>query len=297
MLEPPATTTGGLVRDENGRPIAGASVRILGSCENPDTKDFADFDLKVKTDTQGRWTCSELPKSWTWINVLASHPDYIDTLVDGHFDSPTTEQLRGQSVVTMLSRGVPIQGRVVDERGEPLAAARVGLGADRRIGQRFHPSTTTDADGRFKFGAVVPAGVQIMTAQAAGHAPLLKQITVAGPAPVTVEFRLGSAQSFRGQVVDPRGKPLLAQPCRRSTGAAIHRSTGKPRPMPRADSSGVMPRATLCHTTSSNRVSCRSASGGSNPPRKSTRSRSTHPFGYTARWSTRRPESPSKASP
>ena len=209
MMGPPGATTGGLVKGEKGRPIAGATVRILGASDGgAEANDFAHFDLKVKTDAQGRWTCAGLPKTWTWINVSASHPDYVGTLVAGNFQKTTDEQLRGRTAVTELTEGIAIHGQVLNEQGKPLAGARVGLGADRRIAQRFHPSTTTDTNGRFEFGRVVPLGLQVVTAQAADHAPDVKQVSVSGPGPIDVEFRLGPPRSFRGRLVDSKGKPM-----------------------------------------------------------------------------------------
>ncbi|UCD52257.1 MAG: redoxin domain-containing protein, partial [Phycisphaerales bacterium] len=69
-----------------------------------------------------------------------------------------------------------------------------------------YPSTRTDAEGRFEFGHVRP-GETVLTAQAKGYAPELKDITAhedMGP----VEFRLGPARTIRGRIVDLEDKPI-----------------------------------------------------------------------------------------
>jgi peroxiredoxin len=92
---------------------------------------------------------------------------------------------------------------VVDAAGKPIKGAKVMQGSSRYA---HYPSTKTNAQGEFSFRHARP-GEMILTVQAAGYAPDLKEITVhedMGP----VEFRLGPGRTIRGRVVDVEDKPI-----------------------------------------------------------------------------------------
>ncbi|MHC4482334.1 MAG: carboxypeptidase regulatory-like domain-containing protein [Planctomycetota bacterium] len=201
----PGTAIGGFVRNEEGVPIEGASVYLyVRSDEIDGIAHVVIRDHKVTTDPNGYWQCDIIPAEVDEVMVRLSHPDYIDDEVYGTTKKPSMEKLRDMTGVMVMTRGVPVVGRVVDSSGHPIEGAVVAQGSDR-WGSHY-PSAETDANGRFKFKHARP-GEMVLTVQAKGYAPDLKEITVReGMEPV--EFQLGAAHSIRGWVLDSQDKPI-----------------------------------------------------------------------------------------
>src|SRR5262245_54833526 len=124
------------------------------------------------TGTDGRWHFDEMPSGWAYVYLRVSHPDHVPSSMQHDFPQPSDFLLKARRAEITLDDGVALEGRVVDDQGRPLANARVGLGADRRVGQRFFPDTATNAEGRFRFPHL-PAGTLTVTAQARGQSPEL----------------------------------------------------------------------------------------------------------------------------
>jgi peroxiredoxin len=158
----------------------------------------------VSTDAVGFWRCDIIPGKVDDVWIRLSHPDYIDDEVYGTTKKPSMEKLRAMTGAMVMSRGVPVAGRVVNLSGQPIRAAKVAQGSDR-FGSHY-PSTETDANGRFEFRHTRP-GEMVLTVQADGYAPELKEIAVReGTEPV--EFQLGAAHTIRGRVLDSEDKPI-----------------------------------------------------------------------------------------
>ena len=197
----------GSVKTRDGKAVAGATVIIMARAGADSSPDWSYVpDVKVTTDTEGRWRFNEMPSGWSRVYINVTHPDYVPTFMQRDVPTPSDLMLKARKAEMILDEGVALAGRVVDDQGRPLAGAKIGLGADRRIMQSDFPSVATDAEGRFRFGHV-PAGTQTVTAQSPGRAPELADVVVAqGMKPV--EFRLGPGHLIRGRVVNPQGKPL-----------------------------------------------------------------------------------------
>jgi RNA polymerase sigma factor (sigma-70 family) len=200
-------TIGGVVRNRDGKPIAGATVIVMARAGADGATDWSYVpEVKVATDAEGRWRFNQMPTGWSFVYLRVTHPDYVPTFMQRDFPRPSDLLLKAKKAETILDEGSALAGRVVDDRGRPLAGAKVGLGADRRIGDRGFPAVETDAEGRFRFGHV-PIGTQTVTAQSPGRAPEMAEVVVA-PGMKPVEFRLGPGHLIRGRVVNPQGKPL-----------------------------------------------------------------------------------------
>jgi RNA polymerase sigma factor (sigma-70 family) len=201
------TTIGGTVKSRQGKAVAGATVIITARAGADSSPDWTYVpDAKVTTDNEGRWHYDEMPSGWSRVSIGVAHPDFVPTLMQRDVPAPSDLLLKAKKAEMILEEGVALSGTVVDREGRPLAGARIGLGADRRIMQSGFPSALSDAEGRFRFGHV-PAGTQTVTAQSPGHAPELADVVVA-PGMKPVEFRLGPGRVIRGRVVNPQGKPL-----------------------------------------------------------------------------------------
>jgi RNA polymerase sigma factor (sigma-70 family) len=196
---------GGILRDDDGRPIEGASVRLEIKGPQDRVRESLDFDsLNARTDPGGRWRIDHIPTGLDLVRLQCkfSHPDFISPFDAGIIQpTATSEQLRSRSAVNVLHRGISITGRVSDLAGHPIADASV------RIGRNFwRPAVTTDAAGQFQFRNQV-AEDTFLTVEAAGHAPEARPVRVRdglGP----FEFRLGPGRKIRGQVVDSHGRPV-----------------------------------------------------------------------------------------
>jgi hypothetical protein len=104
----------------------------------------------------------------------------------------------------VMKQGFSVSGRVVDANDQPIEGASVAQGSDR-FGSSY-PSTRTDNEGRFEFKNARP-GEMVLTIQARGYAPDLKQIAVyKGMNPL--EFRLELGRTIRGRIMDKQGQPV-----------------------------------------------------------------------------------------
>jgi len=201
----PAETLGGVVRDEQGRPVAGVRVAPTIWTSSADIRYLReDFEAPAPatSDAEGRWQCERMPAGIdrNRVTIAFAHPDYE------HVNLPTGRSLedvrRGKA--TVLPRGLELAGRVVDPAGRPITGARVLRGSDQ-FG-RDVPRAETKADGQFRF-AHVPAGESVLTVQALGYAPALQNVVVR-PGLAPVEFRLEKGRTFQGRVLDAKGEAL-----------------------------------------------------------------------------------------
>ena len=140
--------------------------------------------------------------------------------------------------VAISQRQFTVRGRVVDERGRPIAHARVERGPIRyyldswlehatdldpwdatplTIGspelsyrsirsENAHPTVQTDARGEFRFDAV-ELGEYVLTVEADGFAPQCRDVTARPECPAHA-FQLKSGRALRGQVVDDAGQSV-----------------------------------------------------------------------------------------
>ncbi len=200
-------TIGGFVKTKGGKAVAGATVVIMARAGADSSPDWTYVpNVKVTTDKEGRWLFSEMPSGWRNLYTRVAHPDYVPTFMERDVPTPSDLLLKARKAEMVLDEGLALAGRVVDDKGRPLAGAKIALGADRRFRQSDFPSALTDAEGRFRFGHVT-SGTHTVTAQSPGRAPELADVVVA-PGMKPIELRLDPGQVIRGRVVNPQGKPL-----------------------------------------------------------------------------------------
>ena len=200
-----ASSIGGIVRDEDGHPVAGASATVQQTSPEDRVAELIDLnDVSTRTDQEGRWHIDLIPEGFELgsLQVTFSHPDFLEPFASSLLPSRATpEQLRNRSAVIILHRGISVTGRVMDRDGRPLAGASV------RLGDRFwSPAVQSDADGRFRFRSA-PAGDTFLTVQAAGRAPEARSVRLHGDLQ-PIEFRLGPGRTIRGRVADSQQRPI-----------------------------------------------------------------------------------------
>jgi RNA polymerase sigma factor (sigma-70 family) len=201
----PVETVGGVVQDEQGRPVAGVRVAPVVWTSSADIR-YLREDIEnpapAMTDDQGRWQCAGMPAGIdaSRVSIALTHPDY--QRVDLPSGQAMVDVRRGKA--TVLPRGLDLNGRVVDIAGRPILGAKVLRGMDQFGGEV--PRAESDEEGRFRF-AHVPTGETVLTVQALGYAPALEKVVVR-PGLAPVEFRLQKGRAVRGRVVDAKGEPL-----------------------------------------------------------------------------------------
>jgi hypothetical protein len=246
-----ARSIGGIVRDEDGRPIEGVSVTPYVTGPADRVREMLDLgDVVARTDPEGRWHIDVIPVNFDLgrLRFRCAHPEFL-----GHGETsiiqqiPTPAQLRSQSAETVLYRGISVIGRVMDSQGRPIAGASV------RLGQHFwSPAITSDADGRFRFRNLTATDT-FVTVQAAGHAPEARSVRVRDRL-APIEFRLGPGRRIRGKVVDLQGRPLAGASVIVGRWGGLEPSIGCRKPMRRVDSSGTAPPARSSHWPSPREV-------------------------------------------
>ncbi len=201
----PGTSIGGIIQDEEGRPIEGGMVYLLVPSDSAgDLVRVSIHEHPVKTDAQGRWRCDIMPARLDDIWIRLAHPDYISDEMYGATPKPPIEQLLDMTGVMVLKKGVTVAGRVVDANGVSIEGATVAQGSDR-FGSHY-PSVRTDGEGRFEFANAKPAQM-VLTVQAGGYAPELREV-FARQGLEPVEFCLQPGRTLRGRIVNKAGEPI-----------------------------------------------------------------------------------------
>ena len=136
----PSGTIRGLVRDEAGKPVAGALVLPLPHGGHP-----------AKTDASGKFEIPG-PSEDRWISTLAVR--------DPDRNLAATVQLkdRGKPLDVVLTGAVTLAGRVIDPQGKPIAGAEVYPLIEKENGHKVGFGLTrwqrTNANGRFTIRAL-----------------------------------------------------------------------------------------------------------------------------------------------
>ncbi len=192
-------TIGGVVKDAEGRAIAGAKVSLTASATDSDWNEGANFSLAtLQTDNRGRWRLEHAPRDLGHIWVSATRPGYRQRAYN-------TVAAVGSDSVIVLERGLTLTGLVIDAQGRPVRGARAVLTHDSRGSSG--PAAASDADGRFTINNCDP-GVASLGVQARGFAPLMREVRIeAKMAPVEVRLA-GPGKSMRARVVDVAGRPI-----------------------------------------------------------------------------------------
>ncbi|HOX59039.1 MAG TPA: sigma-70 family RNA polymerase sigma factor [Candidatus Paceibacterota bacterium] len=202
------STVSGVVVDESQQPVPQATITFIGPGIDTAQKENIQFgpDTVLRTDADGRWSCSMIPQSRETIHALLEHPQFVATPTD----IPVTNS-QAKPLVLQIRRGLTVTGLVADTAGRPVAGAAVRELHDR---QDRALSSTTDTSGRFEFRNL-PAGDIMLAVQADGLAPAVLE-TKLSASPTELNFVLQPGRVLKGHVVDDRGTPVpnaLAQTC------------------------------------------------------------------------------------
>ena len=197
----------GIVRDPDGRPIAGASVLTR---RNP-----SNFDVYTKSDEKGRFRLEAVPAETTLVEAYAA--GFESAELHGFV-------LDREDLELVMTRGGGLAGTVVDAAtGAPLDNFRIRfvsphLAAGESVGSNYE-STWHDPGRTFRAtkgiwtttGEALPLhSIFGVEANADGYAPAYDFHVVASASPdaAACVLRLGRGTRVEGTVVDPRGAPV-----------------------------------------------------------------------------------------
>ncbi|MDR2513431.1 MAG: carboxypeptidase regulatory-like domain-containing protein [Puniceicoccales bacterium] len=214
-----AVPVSGLVVDDEGRPVAKATVVI-------DAKRAAHGDRaaqvlsghRVVTDEDGIWRLPDIFPDADAVKIGVYHYDYDSCHNESYNDEG---QCRGTFPMEkcfllsefyagktrrVLKRGVRVSGVVRDSLGMPMPGANVMFGSEDSSVPTALPTQTTDAAGRFSL-ATAPYSVAWITVSAPGFSPELKKIRIQD-SPVENDFSLMPSRPLVAWIVDGGGFPL-----------------------------------------------------------------------------------------
>jgi protocatechuate 3,4-dioxygenase beta subunit len=215
----PGPTLFGTARDEAGKPVAGATVRLFGEgWSAPPTAEPA--------DAAGRFTASGIEPGEYWVVARAGAraPGLAKVTV-------TAEDATAE--VTLGDGGYVI-GRVVDEAGRPISGATLrpetfeGRGLPALVGETMAGSS--GADGSFALGPL-PAGSLGLLVSHRGHANgRVEAVVRSRQAADLRDVALETGLAVRGRVRDREGAGLpgilvRAEPARGGEGATADAET------------------------------------------------------------------------
>jgi protocatechuate 3,4-dioxygenase beta subunit len=204
--EPHLASLAGTVRDDAGKPIAGARVCAMASAPALPTELTREARC-VTTGANGAYTISNLYAAEYQVSAMAKQltvetyaPDGPDRRV--WFPLAANEERRGVDLV-LHHGGVEVSGTISDAGGGVIANAQVGIATTwQRYGAT---SIVVDTDEHGHYSAWTRPGMLTLTAGADGYASQLRT----GTAPAQLDLVLVPEAVLSGTVVDAKtGAPV-----------------------------------------------------------------------------------------
>jgi protocatechuate 3,4-dioxygenase beta subunit len=211
----------GRVVDARGAPVAAARVLCIASAMEDLTVQTGPLPLAVEaaataggqgralestraapTDRAGKFTVDDLIPGRYRLEV--SHPGLEPLRTDEVTLAPGARREVG---TLALRAGFPVEGRVLDDAGNPIEGARVSAAAS---GAAEAAELYALTDGGGNFALALPAGHYRVAAGAPGHGTAQAPVEVRPDASAPkLELRLARAEAFvEGLVSDVGGRPL-----------------------------------------------------------------------------------------
>jgi hypothetical protein len=192
---------GGVVVDENGKPVSGALVNPnIDFQMRPGDNGELGIGDEFTTDANGQWSFASVPDTDQEVQVEVSHPDVMPewmTLARSTYELKEGEEPHAE---IKMSRGIVVSGRVVDEAGQPVIGAQV-----RTQISNVRRQATTDKDGKFTLSGCKADPTRVVIS-APGKATMLEIVDAAADME-PLEFAMQPGPHLKIRVLDPDGNP------------------------------------------------------------------------------------------
>lgn len=218
---------GGVVRDTQGAPVAGAKVIIFGSdykgftrrsgTVTKTTQEFSSVsttDLPpILTDEKGEWRKEHFPADLTQVSIevirpggaLARFVSDPGTRAGGERSTKIDiAEVKAGTATLTLKEGTTVTGRVVDEAGNPISGAQLQA-RDANSRNRAY-AFTTDRNGNFELPNWDATSI-LITAGHDGYRTKSTTFELGNDAPVA-KITLSPAKPLKLRLVGDNGVPL-----------------------------------------------------------------------------------------
>jgi protocatechuate 3,4-dioxygenase beta subunit len=156
-------------------------------------------DAVVLTNDAGGWRSPPMPTHADRVQIALTHPDYGGGPGYCAIHQPDLELLRQDEAVVLIESMIAVDGRIVDENGQPIEAARV------RAMSGGQYEVTTEADGQFRIWTA--RGRDTIRIEQPDFAPKIVRIE-SKPDDKSIDIQLSRGRLLCGRVVDPTGGPI-----------------------------------------------------------------------------------------
>ena len=216
---PEGSKIGGVVVDEDGKPIEGVKVEVRlaagGLPLNSKTpfrysEGLATYGRALMTDARGRFSLVNAPPGEdVKLSLRLTHKDFVS---DVYYDELarkqgiSTKSLRDQSARIVMPKGESVHGTVTSLDGRPITGARISWSREDRWMVGDNLIATTDADGRYELPSMENGKLYLAVAGRVGR-PLIKELEISNGMP-PVDLQLDPGSELRIEFVDPQDKPI-----------------------------------------------------------------------------------------
>ena len=171
---------------------------LVGFAKPPEVMAFMPNDDDMMSGGPQRATTTG--SRFTFANVPAGKYAIMARSDDGYASGEVTVAIGAKATLTLTNKGVgTVEGRVVDEKGAPIADIRCMGGGGR--------GTLTDSDGKFKLERVQAGEAQVWCFTPSSRGSVKTTIEAGGTAHVDVVVKAGStvfARSYSGLQFETR---------------------------------------------------------------------------------------------
>lgn len=197
----PGVTVGGIITDEQGRPIPNVEVRPSIRFQKRAGDDAKlGMGARFETDASGAWTCHTVPASLERLYLEIDHPDFQPQQVSLPLAEITLKESAAPTKTITLTQGLVVTGTVTNQQGTPIANALVR--ADFRNDER---SAVTDANGHYQIVGCEPRLTNLV-ATASGYALDMQNVNIVKDMS-SVNFQLEPGHVIRVRALDQNGQP------------------------------------------------------------------------------------------
>ena len=194
-------SAGGIVVDDEGKPIRGAKVQPhIEFKKRPGDLRQLGSGSSVTTNAAGKWRFDSVPASMGMVYVSIDHPDFQPIqrpVARGEFGLEAGREPAGKIV---LSRGLTVVGKVTDEAGKPIVGALIRT----KFMNEIREAKAGD-DGTYRLVGCDAKAARIVVS-ARGLATDMKELNIE-PGMGPVDFLMKPGGTVRVRVLDDKGNP------------------------------------------------------------------------------------------